>query len=88
MNDNYDKRNCGGTPKALPSREDRIVFRLASTGKYSSMEIIKQTILNVCRKTICNVIRRAGNLQYATKLIKSPLSSLNKINFYHSLERQ
>ena len=43
------------------------------------MEIIKQTDLNVWRKTICNTIRRAGNLQYASKLIKPPSLTLHEM---------
>ena len=41
LNDNYDKRNSGGRPKALSSREEQTVLRLTSTGKYLSAEIIK-----------------------------------------------
>ena len=65
--------------KALSSREKRTVLRLASTGKYSSMKIIRQIDLNVSRKTICNTIRRAGNLQYASKLIKPPSLTLHEM---------
>ena len=61
LSDNYIKKNPGGRPKALSSRWERRVLQLASTRKYSSMEIIKQTAFNVCKKTIFNSIRRAGN---------------------------
>ena len=33
LNDNYTKRNSGGRPKALLSREEQTVLRLASTKK-------------------------------------------------------
>ena len=56
LNDNYGKRNSGGSPKALSSRKEWTVLRLASTGKYPSMEIIKQTGLNVCRKLFTTIL--------------------------------
>ena len=72
LSDNCGKKNSAGRPKALSSREERTVSQLASTGKYLSTEIIKQTGFNVWKKTICNTIRRAGNFQYAVKLAKPP----------------
>ena len=69
----YGKRNFGGRHKVLPSKQKKTDLRIASTEKFSSMEITKQTGLNDCRKTILNTIRRAGNLQYSAKLIKPPL---------------
>ena len=73
------KKISGGRPKALSSRGERRVLQLASTEKYSSMEIIKQTGLNVCKKTMCNSIRCAGNFQYAVKLAKPQLLAAHKM---------
>ena len=79
MSDNNGKRSSGGRPKALSSREEQTVLRLASTGKYSGMEIIKETGLNNYRKTICNTVKRTGDLHYVSKLIKLPLLLLHKM---------
>ncbi|KAF8796149.1 Transposable element Tc3 transposase like protein [Argiope bruennichi] len=38
--DNYGKKNTGGRPKALSSRDERRVCQLASTGKYSTRKLI------------------------------------------------
>ena len=43
------------------------------------MEIFKQTGFTVCKKNICNTIRRAGNFQYAVKLGKPPLLAAHKM---------
>ncbi|KAF8792721.1 hypothetical protein HNY73_004290 [Argiope bruennichi] len=40
---NYGKKNTGGRPKALSSRDERRVCQLASTGKYSTMKLIPTT---------------------------------------------
>ena len=54
-------------------------MRLASKGKYSNKEIIKQRGWNASKKTISNTIRQADKLQYAAKLDKTPLSALHKM---------
>ncbi|KFM72675.1 hypothetical protein X975_21788, partial [Stegodyphus mimosarum] len=48
--DNYGKKNTGGRPKALSSSDERRVFQLVSTGKYSTRKLIPTTGLNVCQK--------------------------------------
>ena len=70
LNDNYGKRNSWVRPKALSFRKERTILRFVSTGRYSNVDIIKQTGLNVCWQTICNTIRRGNNLQYAVKPFK------------------
>ena len=49
LNDNYSKRNFGGRPKVLSTRQKRKFLRFDLIGNYSSMEITKQKGLNVCR---------------------------------------
>ena len=56
LNDNYCKKNSGGRPKSQTSTEEQTVLRLASTEKYSKMEIIKQTDLNICRKVFATLL--------------------------------
>ncbi|KAF8788793.1 Transposable element Tc3 transposase like protein [Argiope bruennichi] len=58
LKDNYGKKNTGGRPKALSSRDERRVCQLASTGKYSTRKLIPTTGLKVYQKTIYNTIRR------------------------------
>ncbi|KAF8770157.1 Transposable element Tc3 transposase like protein [Argiope bruennichi] len=44
LKDNYGKKNTGGRPKALSSRDERRVCQLASTGKYSTRKLIPTTV--------------------------------------------
>ena len=73
------KKKSGRRSKELSSRGKRRVLQLASTGKYSSTEIIKQAVFNVCSKTTSNTITRAGNFQYAIKLAKPSLLAAHKM---------
>ncbi|KAF8786459.1 Transposable element Tc3 transposase like protein [Argiope bruennichi] len=43
LKDNYGKKNTGGRPKALSSRDERRVCQLASTGKYSTRKLLPTT---------------------------------------------
>ena len=56
LRDNYVKKNSGRRPKALSSRGERRVLQLASTEKYSSTEIIKQTGFNVYKKLFATLL--------------------------------
>lgn len=77
--DNSGKKNNGGRPKALSSRNERRVFRLGSTGKYSTRTLKQKKGLNVWPKTIYNAIRRSGSYIYAEKLAKPLLLQRHKI---------
>ncbi|KAF8783447.1 Transposable element Tc3 transposase like protein [Argiope bruennichi] len=79
LKDNYGKKNTGGRPKALSSRDERRVCQLASTGKYSTRKLIPTTGLKVCQKTIYNRIRRSGRFTYTAKLTKPQLLQRHKI---------
>ncbi|KAF8792895.1 Transposable element Tc3 transposase like protein [Argiope bruennichi] len=68
LKDNYGKKNTGGRPKALSSRDERRVFQLASTGKYSTRKLIPMTGFKVYQKTIYNTIRRSGRFTYTAKI--------------------
>ena len=56
LSDNYGKINSRGRAKELLSRGKRGILRLASTGKYSGTEIIKQTGFNVCKKRFSTLL--------------------------------
>ena len=73
------KKKSGGKPKELSFRGERRVLQHASTEKYSTTEIIRKIGFNVCKKTNCNTIRRAGSFQYAVKLAKPPLLAAFKM---------
>ena len=48
--------------------------------QYENIQAItKQTSLNACRRLKATTIKRAGNLQHATKLIKLALLPLHKM---------
>ncbi|KFM63293.1 Transposable element Tc3 transposase, partial [Stegodyphus mimosarum] len=79
LKDNYGKKNTGGRPKALSSRDERRVCQLVSTGKYSTRKLISTTGLKVCQKTIYNTIRRSGRFTYTAKLTKPQLLQRHKI---------
>ncbi|GIY01392.1 transposable element Tc3 transposase [Caerostris darwini] len=79
LKDKYGKKNTGGRPKALSSRDERRVCSLASTGKYSTRKLIPTTGLKVCQKTIYNTIGRSGRYTYTTKLTKPQLLQRHKI---------
>ena len=88
LKDTYGKKNAGGRPKALSSLAERRVWRLASTGNYSTREIKKTMSLNVCQKTIYNTIRKSGRFMYTAKWAKPQLLQEHKIqrlNFGHQV---
>ncbi|GBN37500.1 hypothetical protein AVEN_11052-1 [Araneus ventricosus] len=49
------------------------VLKLASTRKSSSREIIEMTGLNICKKTICNIVTVSKSFQYRVYLSKTIL---------------
>lgn len=57
---NCDKKITEGIFKALSSNDERRIFIIASTGKYSTRKLIRTTGLNVCQKNMYNTIRRPG----------------------------
>ncbi|GBM29315.1 Transposable element Tc3 transposase [Araneus ventricosus] len=79
LKDNYGKKNTGERLKALSSRDERRVCRLASTGKYSTRKLIQTTGLNVCQITMYNTIRRSGSYIYTAKLAKPRLLQRHKV---------
>lgn len=78
--ESYGKNNAGkGRPYKPSEREIRAVVLLAATGRYSCSEILQQTKLPVCRKTINNIINRAGHITYTSKLVQPPLMAHHKL---------
>ena len=59
-------------------RDKRQIIRLASTGEYSSSRILGEMDLNVCKKTICNVLSSSSNLQYSKMKSAPNLKQVHK----------
>ena len=78
LKDSYGKKNSGGRPKKLSPREERRVLKLASTGKFSSTQLINETQIKVCKKTICNVLNHSGKFEYCAKLVQPKLLPRHK----------
>lgn len=79
LGENYGKKKSPGRPAKLTQRDKRSVLRIASEGKSSCNEILRETGLNVCRRTILNVIHESEFMKYESMERKPRLTESHKL---------
>lgn len=79
LGENYGTKKSPGRPTKLTDRDRRSILRIVSEGNTTCNEISKETQLNVCRRTILNVIHDSGFMSYATMDRKPRLNDSHKL---------
>lgn len=79
LGENYGTKKSPGRPKKLTDRDCRQILRLSSAGNSSCNEILRQTNLPVCQRTILNVIHESDFMKWEKKDKKPNLSLEHKL---------
>ena len=78
LGENYGTRKSPGRPTKLTERDRRSVLRIVQNGNSSCNEILKETGLNVCRRTILNVVHDSGFMKFDSMDRKPRLTDSHK----------
>ena len=75
----YRTKNNHGRPKKLTIRQQRLLVRKASTGKFSANQIRNELDLKICKSTVLSYLRANGILLYEKRLMIPALKNHHKL---------
>ena len=75
----YGTKNNHGRPKKLTVRQQRLLVKKASTGKFSANQIKNELDLKICKSTMLSYLRPSGILLYEKRLNIPALKNHHKL---------
>lgn len=79
LGENYGTKKSPGRPTKLTKRDRRSVLRIIKEGNSTCNEILKETGLNVCRRTILNIVHDSGFMKFDSMDQKPRLNDSHKL---------